>query len=130
MSTVEITVALPGVPAGRVIGAFTDPALVRQWWGAELTTDGTAYTAYFPALGQTMTGAVLRHEPDRFSFSWAWEHEPDLPTRRVDLYADGSALHLSHGPYADGGTEAEDRASHEAGWAYFLPRLSALLTAS
>lgn len=127
MSTLEITVPLPGVPAERVIAAFTDPALVRQWWGAELTVDGKAYVAYFPALGQTMTGEVLVHEADRFAFSWSWDHEPALPTRRVDVYADGAALHLTHGPYADGPAEADDRASHEAGWAYFLPRLTALL---
>jgi uncharacterized protein YndB with AHSA1/START domain len=128
------TVRLPGGRAGHALAAFTDPALVAQWWSgvldAELTAGGR-YIVGFPQLPATMTGQVISWVPAAaLEFSWAWEHEPGEPPRTVRVLADEGpppVLTLAHGPYASTPAGRRARAEHRAGWEYFLPRLAALL---
>jgi uncharacterized protein YndB with AHSA1/START domain len=129
---IRALVQLPGCPAARVLAAFTDPAVVAQWWGGgQLTTDlvpDGRYHVYFAGPGQTLTGRVLRYDPPgRLDFSWVWANEADTPPRSVSVGADGQTLRIEHGPYADDEDGRTARADHRAGWEYFLPKLAAAL---
>jgi uncharacterized protein YndB with AHSA1/START domain len=131
---VRCELLLPGCSQDRALQAFTDPDLLRSWWHGELTTDlvaGGPYTVWFAPVPARMTGRVVRYEPPRvLEFSWAWEHEPDRPERRVTVEAataaDGAAvLTVAHGPHADDEEGRKARAEHHEGWEYFLPKLAA-----
>jgi len=128
--TVEGSVA-GGSPAA-VIAAFTTPASVARWWSAELTggtSPGEPYVVSFPGVGRTMRGEVVAHEPERrFSFTWAWDHEPELPTYEVVVEAAGggpTSITITHGPYADDETGRAEAESHREGWEYYMPKLLA-----
>jgi uncharacterized protein YndB with AHSA1/START domain len=134
---VRAVVRLPGCSPETALAAFTDPAVLAQWWGkAELTADlvpGGRYTVRFAALDQVMTGEVIGYEPGHFlEFGWRWAHLPDDPPRTVTVTADGqpdvTVLTVVHGPHGDDEREAIARQEHREGWVYFLPRLAALLS--
>ena len=64
------------------------------------------------------------------SFTWAWDHEPDVPSRRVELridpFAGGTRMGLEHGTYGASDRDQAERASHDEGWRHFLPKLAEL----
>ncbi|MEV0716155.1 SRPBCC family protein [Asanoa sp. NPDC050611] len=130
-SWLRITLDVPGVAPAEVVNAFVDPAAVRRWWGgAQLTVEeevGGQYVVYFDRLDQTMRGTVttLDAEAGRFGFTWAWDHEPELPARRVDVTVDdGAVLQLAQGEYDHTSRIDRDEArSHREGWEFFLPKL-------
>jgi uncharacterized protein YndB with AHSA1/START domain len=134
---VKATLRLPGCPPERVLNAFTDPAVLAQWWGGELATDltpGTPYIVRFTRLGVAMTGEVISYQPaSHLEFSWQWDYEQD-PVKRAVLVAvtaddggDGTDLTVTHGPHGAGEAESTARAEHHEGWQHFLTRLAALL---
>jgi uncharacterized protein YndB with AHSA1/START domain len=129
---------LPGCSPERALQAFTVPDLLARWWGhAELTAElrpGGRYDVWFAGIPARMTGRVLRYQPASvLEFSWAWEHQPELPpssvTVEVGAAGDGStALGIEHGPHSEDEAGRAARAGHREGWEHFLPRLAALLT--
>ncbi|GIG60532.1 hypothetical protein Lfu02_49040 [Longispora fulva] len=124
MSELRTGVDLPGVPAERAIAAFTDPDVLRAWWGGELFMADGMYVVNFEHLGRVLTGRVLAHDPAaHLAFSWQWDGEGKA--FRVDVRADGGRLELTHGPYTP--ADADERTAHIAGWAFFLPRLAKTL---
>lgn len=135
---VRAELLLAGCSPDRALRAFTAPDLLARWWGnAELTaelTPGGRYDVWFAGIPARMTGRVLRYEPASvLEFSWAWEHQPELPPRSVAVEVgpagDGATtLRIEHGPHADDEAGRAARVEHRTGWEYFLPRLEALLT--
>jgi uncharacterized protein YndB with AHSA1/START domain len=124
-----VAVDIPGATPADVVAAFCEPDRLRQWWGGSLTFQpypGGAYVVHFPQLSQTMRGSVRAYAQDGpLSFTWAWDHEPDLPqllvTVDVTATPDGVQLRLEHGPYDD--ASRSEAHSHREGWEFFLPRL-------
>jgi uncharacterized protein YndB with AHSA1/START domain len=132
----RIDLDVPDATPAEVVNVFLDPAAVRRWWGgAQLTVEeevGGRYVAYFDRLDQTMRGTITELEPDagRFGFSWAWDHEPELPTRQVEVSVEGAVLHLAQGPYDHASRiDRDDAVSHRDGWEFFLPRLAEVVRA-
>ena len=113
---------------------FVDPDVLTQWWAEEATADavvGGRLEARWPGMGWTMRGEYTELDPGRaVAFTWSWDHEPDVPVRRVRVSLTpsgaGTELTITHGDYGPG--EAEERTSHLDGWLHFLPRLAALAT--
>jgi uncharacterized protein YndB with AHSA1/START domain len=129
---IRALVQLPGCPAARVLAAFTDPAVVAQWWGGgELTADltpGGRYRVYFAGPDATLAGQVVSYDPPGWLvFSWAWAHDADPPPCTVSIVADGQVLRIEHGPHADDEAGRTARSEHRAGWEYFLPKLAVAL---
>ena len=133
----RITTRLAAARPADVVAAFVAPGVVRRWWGAELAGvpyAGGPYVARFEGLDQTMRGTVLALDARHglFAFTWAWDHRPDLPRRRVSVRAEpadgGCLVRLDHGPYDTGELDREDAESHRQGWEFFLPRLADVLT--
>lgn len=133
---VRATVDVPAASPAEAIEAFLAPEAVERWWGGKLLVDrrpGGRYLVDFPQLGQTMRGEVLDYDPTTLlAFSWAWDHEPELPIRRVEVRAvpqdRGTRVEVTHGPYEDTAADRADADSHVEGWAYFLPALADYLT--
>jgi uncharacterized protein YndB with AHSA1/START domain len=78
-----------------------------------------------------LRGEFTKFEPARkLGFTWRWDHEPELPTRQVDLVIEatgpGSRLTITHGTYDESRRDQDDRQSHLDGWTYFLGQLLAL----
>ncbi|GAA1899672.1 SRPBCC family protein [Asanoa iriomotensis] len=127
----RITLDVPGASPAEVVNAFVDPAAVRRWWGgAQLTVEeevGGRYVAYFDRLDQTMRGTITALDPaaGTFAFTWSWDHEPELPGRRVDITVEpGAVLQLAQGEYDHASRIDRDEArSHREGWEFFLPKL-------
>jgi uncharacterized protein YndB with AHSA1/START domain len=129
---IRALVQLPGCPAARVLAAFTDPAVVAQWWGGgELIADlapGGQYYVHFAGPDLTLTGQVIAYRPPGLlAFSWAWAHDDDPPPCTVSIAADGQALRIEHGPHADDEAGRTARSEHRAGWTHFLPKLATAL---
>jgi len=113
---------------------FTDPDLLRRWWGDTHEIDpviGGKYVVGWPHLGKTMPGQVIRSDATELVFSWSWVEEPELPVRvvmvRTTVVGTGTRLEIVHGPYRatteDEPVETAERAGHLEGWLYFLPKL-------
>ena len=119
----------------QVFDHFTQPALLPRWWAPQARVDsrlGGRYHLEWPDQGWHLRGAFTAYEPGgRLAFTWAWDHEPRLPTRQVEITLAphgeaGAVLTLSHGHYGDTDVEQADRASHWEGWQYFLGQLAKL----
>jgi uncharacterized protein YndB with AHSA1/START domain len=130
-------VVLPGCPPERALAAFTDPALLAEWWRGNLTASlvpGGEYTVAFPAIGATLAGRILSYEPRQsLEFSWAWTDDDSPPSTvrvRVKPGADrpSTVLVVEHGPHAEDAAGQNAHQDHWDGWEYFLPRLAALLS--
>jgi uncharacterized protein YndB with AHSA1/START domain len=111
--------------------AWTEPALLVQWWPpvAEIDArEGGAYHLAWPSMNWHLRGAYLAIEQDRLlRFTWKWDHTA-LPERIVEVRFEplrdgGTRLTVEHGRYDDTPEDIEDRESHVAGWLHFLGRL-------
>lgn len=114
---------------------LVDPALIVQWWPETAEIDprpGGSYAFRWPSQNWTLFGDIVEYEPgQKLSYTWQWEHEPDLPQRLVEIElepdGDGSRLRITQGTYSDSEVDQTDRQSHIDGWAFFLGRLQELL---
>ncbi|MFN8176345.1 MAG: SRPBCC domain-containing protein [bacterium] len=119
----------------RLLDHWIEPELLALWWPQQAIVDpepGGRYHLSWPVMNWTMRGQVRELERGaRLSFTWAWDHEPDLPPRRVTIEvertASGSGLTLTQGPYAATEREIQDRQSHVDGWAHFFSRLAPIV---
>ncbi len=122
------------LPPEAVFEHLTRPALLQRWWPPEAEVDGRVGGAYhfrWPAQNWDLRGEFTAFEPGRrLAYTWAWDHEPQLPTRLVEFalapHHGGTRVDLSHGTYGDSDIEQADRTSHLEGWQYFLGRLAEL----
>lgn len=132
---VHAWIELKGVEPHEAIRAFTDPALLREWWGGELEFEpepGGAYVVRFESQGWTLDGKVVTYYPESgLTFTWVWEHHPDAPLRGVKVRArpaeTGTRLEIEHGPHGDSESEKVEADSHREGWEHFLPQIAACL---
>lgn len=118
-------------PPETVFRFWTEPALLTQWWASDAEIEpreGGAYLFSWPQMDWRLRGRYLAFDPNRrIAFTWAWDHEPDTPERRVEVHfdpaGDGTRVTITHGPYGASSGEQEDRQSHLEGWQYFAGRL-------
>jgi uncharacterized protein YndB with AHSA1/START domain len=128
---VVLTADFPYLSPQALFDYFTVPDLLARWWPPEATADsrpGGSYQMRWPAMGWELYGAYSHFEPGRrLAFSWNWRHEPELPTRQVDIQieplAQGSRLTLIHSTYSHSPADQTDRQSHIDGWHHFLRQL-------
>ena len=133
-SRLMIKASFPRLAPARFIDHWTRPELLALWWPASAQVDarpGGQYHLAWPAMKWDLRGEYTRFEPPRrLAFTWRWDHEPSLPTRKVDLTiapdGGGSGLTLVHGDYDASQRDQDDRVSHLEGWRYFLARLQTL----
>jgi uncharacterized protein YndB with AHSA1/START domain len=135
---VHASVELPGVDSREAIRAFTDPALLQQWWGGELESEpkpGGSYVVRFEGMGRTLQGQVVSYDPEsELTFTWAWDFQEESMRREVRVRAvpsgDGTCVEIEHGPHGDSAEEQEEAKAHRDGWEFFLPQLAAFLSGS
>jgi uncharacterized protein YndB with AHSA1/START domain len=128
---VVLTADFPNLSPQALFNHFTVPDLLTRWWPQEATVDGRpggSYRLSWPAMKWELYGEYSQFEPGRrLAFSWRWRHEPELPTRQVNIQiepvAEGSRLTLTHSRYSDSPADQTDRQSHIDGWHYFLGQL-------
>jgi uncharacterized protein YndB with AHSA1/START domain len=120
----------------RVFAAFTEPDLLKQWWGpngfslpraeVDLRVGGRYRFAMQPPQGDTayLTGSFKEvNPPRRLVYTWAWESMPEFETLVTIEFRE-----------AEGDTEVvitqerfsndEVRQQHAVGWIGGLDRLS------
>ncbi len=115
---------------------FSTPEGLTKWWPQEAEVDlnvGSGYALRWPAMNWTLSGMYKAIEPGKvLMFTWAWQHEPDLPTRDVSLMfansSDDTELTVIHGFYSQSEKDQIDRKSHYEGWAHFLRQLAGILS--
>jgi uncharacterized protein YndB with AHSA1/START domain len=135
-------------PPEAVFDAWTNPEVLRRWWAAgpgwetpaadvDLRPGGRyRLTMRDPAAQaeHTVTGEYVEvRRPDRLTYTWAWEPEPDGPDMgppsrvTVDFVPDGGGtrVELTHSELASD----ESRAQHEHGWNAVLDNLAKLALA-
>lgn len=148
----ELEVVLPG-SADQVFAYFVEPRKLEAWWPEEAITDpkpGGAYQFSWPIMGWVLFGKYLDVVPvptraekgpeegaeGRISFTWAWQHAPELPERKVTVRivaAEGGAygpkthMLLTQGTYDDSDQDQDDRETHFDGWEHFLGKLAQVL---
>jgi uncharacterized protein YndB with AHSA1/START domain len=133
---VHASIELPGVDPPEAIRAFTDPALLRQWWGGELEAEaepGGPYVVRFEGMGRTLQGQVVSYDPEsELTFTWAWDFQEEHVRREVKVRAvpsdGGTRIEIEHGPHGDTDEELEEAKAHRDGWEFFLPQLAAFMT--
>jgi uncharacterized protein YndB with AHSA1/START domain len=115
---------------------WTQPDLLQEWWPpqAELEArEGGEYHLLWPSMNWDLRGTYTAFEPGmRLAFTWRWDHEPDTPTRHVDIRFEpvgdiGTQLTVTHGMYTQSEKDQEERQGHLDGWTYFLTRLHSTL---
>lgn len=139
--TLAMTVLLKAPPE-RVFDAWTDPALLLQWWGPEGTTTpehlwdlrvgGRWRTAMQRANGERNTASgvyTLIERPRRLTLTWAWEqadgsrgHETIVDVR-FEAVETGTRLLLEQKRFAN----AEQRGFHSQGWESSFRKLQAFV---
>jgi uncharacterized protein YndB with AHSA1/START domain len=124
-------------PRGQVISAWREPPLLAQWFCPNPSTTVTAEIDFSTGglwrvfMGeQLVTGNYVEIDlPEKFSFTWRWEHEPDVPASTVRLQftdrGDATELLLEHVDLAN----PDEARSHSEGWAITLDRLDQLVRA-
>ena len=132
---VVVTATFPGVGPADLFACWIEPERLCRWWPAEAMIDarpGGAYHLAWPRMDWHLRGHYTAFEPGaHLAFTWAWDHEPAVPTRMVTLHfapdgAGGTHLTITHGFYGDTAAEQTDRQGHIDGWLHFLPRLQAI----
>lgn len=129
-------------PIERVFEAFTDPSLLRQWWGPR---DFVIEEIHFPArVGEVYRvslrapdGARFAHvgrfrdvtPPRRLSYTWEWIDGPlprgeTLVELTFEAEAGGTRVRLKHSRFADAATRDAHR-----GWPDSFDRLVTWLAA-
>ena len=120
------------LPPAAFFDHLTQPALLQRWWPPQAEVEGRVggrYHLRWPDQNWDLRGEFTAYEPGRrLAYTWAWDHEPQLPTRLVEFVlspqGEGTAVHLTHGTYGDADIEQADRTSHLEGWQFFFGRLA------
>ena len=123
----------------RVFAAFTEPDLLKQWWGpagfslpsatVDLRVGGGYRFGMQPPQGEVMylVGTFKEIErPRRLVYTWAWEGAPQSESLvTIDLReVDGDTeVVITQQPFADERTRIE----HVKGWEGGLDRLQSVL---
>ena len=145
----EAVIQLPSDSERLVVGTFyrgvaphelyrhwTRPDLLTQWWPQQVVLEareGGEYHLSWPSMNRHLRGTYTTYEPDsHLAFTWRWDHEPDTPTRHVDVCFEpvgdiGTQLTVTHGTYTQSAKDQEERQGHLEGWTYFLTRLHSAL---
>jgi uncharacterized protein YndB with AHSA1/START domain len=124
----------PRLAPAALFEHFTRPELLRLWWPESAEVDpqpGGRYHFAWPGPNWHLRGEFTEFAPPaRLAFTWAWDHEPDLPARHVHLTIEpagaGSRLTVVHTAYTASQADQADRVSHLEGWRHFLARLQAI----
>ncbi len=127
-----VTADFPNLSVESLYQHWTTPDLLKKWWSPDVpqmtATVGETYHLAWSAMNWNLRGTVKAATLNTvFAFSWAWDHQPTLPTREVCISFtaknNGSALTLLHGIYGDSHDDQNDRQSHIEGWTHFLGEL-------
>lgn len=115
--------------ARKLFEFFTESDLITKWWvqETEINPDGTYHFAW-SSMNWHLRGRFNTLEfSNTFSFTWKWDHEPNLPEHTVNISltetGNSTQLRLEHGTYTLSPEDQADRQSHLDGWQYFLPQL-------
>jgi uncharacterized protein YndB with AHSA1/START domain len=131
-----ITSFFRGASGHELFQHWIVPELIARWWPQQAEIDareGGEYHLSWPSMNWDLRGTFTAYEPgNRLAFSWRWDHEPETPTRQVDVKLEpvgdiGTQLTLTHGTYTDSAKDQEERQGHLEGWTYFLARLHGVL---
>ncbi len=119
-------------PPATVFAFLTDPDKILSWMGAEAQTEAHSGGLYLVkgVSGQparVARGAFREVVPvHRLAYSFGWEGSEAVPPGsslvEIDLVDQdgGTLLRMTHSGLPD----AEQCASHDRGWAYYLGRLA------
>ena len=130
----KVTATFPQFTPAELFRYWVEPGLLPRWWSpeAEITPQlGGTYHLAWQSMNWHLRGIFTAFERGKhLAFTWKWDHEPNLPTRNVDLRFEtapdgGTILTLTHGDYSDSEVDQEDRQSHLDGWMHFLTQLHA-----
>lgn len=116
-------------PREEVFVYLTDPDKYTRWMGMAAELDprpGGVYRVRMNSETVALGEYVAVEPPSRVVFTWGWEGDAAVPpgstTVEITLWDDGEGtiLRLRH----SGFTTDEAAASHRAGWAMYVERLS------
>jgi uncharacterized protein YndB with AHSA1/START domain len=122
----------------RVFAAFTDPQLLKQWWGpagfslpqasVDLRVGGRYRFGMQPPQGDLMFLVGTFREikrPERLVYTWAWEGAPVETVVTIDFReAEGDTeVVITQEPFRSD----EERQQHVFGWEGGLDRLTEIL---
>jgi uncharacterized protein YndB with AHSA1/START domain len=122
-------------PRERVFDAWTNPAVLREWWAAQPTWDTPVAEAdarpggrYRLSMRDTDSGAIHTlvgeykevERPERLVYSWTWESNEDAMKGTEDTLVevefrddgDGTEVLVTHSGFAN----AQLRDMHAHGW--------------
>lgn len=142
-----ITKHFPNVAPGKVYAAWTDPAIIAQWYGPEGFSNtihemdvrpGGKYrlTMTSPDGGKSPLRGSFRElkKPEKIVFTWQWEGDgtPDnmgsqetVVTVIIRAAGKGSEMTMTH----EGFATAEQAANHNMGWTSSFSKIEKVLAA-
>ncbi len=120
--------------ADEAWAALTDPARIAEWFtdASRLGAVGDPYRLDF-GDGTVVEGTIQSVEPGRrFAHTWAWA---DIDPRQETLVSwsiepipgGGARVTLTHGGWAEAGSDEAARDDHEGYWSGYLDDLAAIL---
>jgi uncharacterized protein YndB with AHSA1/START domain len=145
-TVLTLTRTFPDVDAEAVYDAWTRPELVADWYGPDgfaneihemdVRVGGRYHLTMIAPDGSryALSGEFrLLEPPNRLSFSWKWENQPEsagnettLVTVDIRQVASGTQVTLTHSGFAN----SEHRDNHRSGWEPALDKLGRTLSAN
>lgn len=130
---VRVEVYIPAKSPAEIFTYWTETNHLEKWWVQKVTQIdarlGGAYQFDWIVNDSTLRGEFVEFvTAKKLSFTWKWDHLPELPQRTVTLLleadnAQGTYLKIWHRSYGDTEGDVTERQNHIDGWQYFMEML-------
>lgn len=129
----KVIALIPNTNPEFVYQCWTEAEYLEKWWvqqvkKIDVQIDGD-YEFHWMVNNSTLRGKFVEIQPhQKLSFTWNWDHLPELAERTVKLdfatrNGQDTELTIWHGLYGETAPEQEERQNHIDGWQFFMEQL-------
>lgn len=133
LTELRVEVTIPNKIPVQVFDYWIYAKHLEKWWVQKVmhieAIEGGAYEYHWMVNNSTLRGTFTEmNPPEKLSFTWKWDHLPELPQRTVTVELSvvndtDTRLTIWHRPYDDSAPDQAERQNHIDGWQHFMEML-------